>query len=90
MSTQTDKFETSSNLINALLECFDEAQNLRLMIRGATLAIDGSDLSEVDDQFAVLEILRAAERIAESMIGRMSAANDADVKAYLEGLRKHG
>ncbi len=74
----------SANLIDELLGCFDEAQALRYLIRGAALAIHGSDQGETDDPAAVLEVLRAAERMAETIVGRMQAANDADVKAYVE------
>lgn len=78
-------FGLGKNLGKAILDGYDDVQNIVHLLRALQLALAGADDIELDDKYALEELTSAAERIGHDLIERMNRANGADLRAMNGG-----
>lgn len=79
----TSMLRCDPNLVSALVECFDELQNLCCVARGLDLAFAGADLAEADDRLAVASLIDVVRSKVELIFERVQTANEADLSAAI-------
>lgn len=76
----TTQIKSSAALIGALLDCYDDIQNLQHLVRGVRLAVeDVEDLDEAERRWALAEIVKCAEDRLADIKKRIEDANSEDV-----------
>ncbi len=75
----------AENLFRAAVHSYEEIQNVRLLVKGAQLALNTAE--DAEDRMAATEILQAAMRKLDAILETLVAANQVDAATLIERVR---